>query len=286
MIVSGGTRRSTFSSRPAGQHDHAGVEAARLHARRPRPCRPARRRPSGRCPARRARRVAADVAPEAGDGPLARGGGPVERPSAPRARRAWPARRRSATGLPPKVEPWAPVGQRSISARRRTMPPSGRPEAMPLANSTTSGRTPKASAANGRPVRPTPHCTSSNTSRMPCASHRSRRPGQPGPRRRARSRPRPAPARRSWRRRWSGGACSVEQLVELGQRGRAAASSAWRARAGTQYGRVVDAGQQRLVALAVLALGRGERVAPIVRPWNAAPEGDDPGPAGDAGGPA
>ena len=74
-----------------------------------------------------------------------------------------------ATGLPPKVEPWVPFGQRSISSAPAMIPASGRPEATPLAKSTTSGATPKVSAANGRPVRPKPVCTSSNTSRIPCS---------------------------------------------------------------------------------------------------------------------
>ena len=47
---------------------------------------------------------------------------------------------------------------------------------MPLAKSTASGATPKVSAAKNLPVRPTPHWTSSNTSRIPWASQRRRRP--------------------------------------------------------------------------------------------------------------
>ena len=50
------------------------------------------------------------------------------------------------------------------------------PDATPLANRITSGVTPNVSAANGRPVRPIPHWTSSKTRSMPWWSHRSRRP--------------------------------------------------------------------------------------------------------------
>ena len=56
------------------------------------------------------------------------------------------------------------------------IPPRGSPEAMPLAKRITSGVTPNVSAANGRPVRPTPVCTSSKISRMPWRSQRSRNP--------------------------------------------------------------------------------------------------------------
>ena len=107
-----------------------------------------------------------------------------------------------ATGLPPKVEPWVPVGHRSSRRRSATMPPSGSPDAMPLANSSTSGVTPYVSAANGRPVRPTPHCTSSNTSRMPCVVAAVPQALRATPAAGRRSRPRPARARRSSPPRW------------------------------------------------------------------------------------
>ena len=45
---------------------------------------------------------------------------------------------------------------------------------MPLAIVMMSGVTPKLCAANAWPVRPKPVITSSNTSRMPCASQISR----------------------------------------------------------------------------------------------------------------
>jgi hypothetical protein len=45
------------------------------------------------------------------------------------------------TGLPPKVEPWAPLSQVSI-ASRAIMAPIGMPEPRPLAVSRMSGSTP------------------------------------------------------------------------------------------------------------------------------------------------
>ena len=81
------------------------------------------------------------------------------------------------TGLPAQVEPWLPGGQ-VMKAARAIIAPSGMPDARPLASSTTSGATPKCSAANMAPVRPMPDCTSSNTSRIPCASQMRRSPGR------------------------------------------------------------------------------------------------------------
>ena len=56
-----------------------------------------------------------------------------------------------------------------------TKAPIGMPEPSPLAVSRMSGSTPSCSQAHIFPVRPTPHCTSSATSRMPCRSQSSRR---------------------------------------------------------------------------------------------------------------
>ena len=47
-----------------------------------------------------------------------------------------------ATGLPPKVEPWVPVGQPLHQAPGGDDAAERQPDAMPLANSTTSGLTP------------------------------------------------------------------------------------------------------------------------------------------------
>ena len=61
---------------------------------------------------------------------------------------------------------------RSLTA---TAPIGCAPLVMPLAIVIRSGVTPKLCAANALPVRPKPQITSSNTSRMPCASQISRR---------------------------------------------------------------------------------------------------------------
>ena len=63
----------------------------------------------------------------------------------------------------------------SAMARVVTSAPIGMPDASPLAMVRRSGVTPKLCAANAAPVRPKPQITSSNTSRMPCASQISRR---------------------------------------------------------------------------------------------------------------
>ena len=71
------------------------------------------------------------------------------------------------TGLPPKVEACAP-GFQSITLARAIVAQSGMPEAMPLATQIMSGSIPAWSQAHHFPVRPMPHCTSSQTRRMPC----------------------------------------------------------------------------------------------------------------------
>ena len=82
-----------------------------------------------------------------------------------------------ATGLPPKVDAWLPLGQ-SITEARATIAPKGKPLAIPLARQTMSPATPQCSEANILPVRPIPLCTSSKTSKTPCSSQRRRRPGK------------------------------------------------------------------------------------------------------------
>jgi len=72
-----------------------------------------------------------------------------------------------ATGLPPKVVPCAPVGQRAMSSGDAPIADTGNPLAMPLAMAMTSGATPNVCAANHSPVRPNPVCTSSNTRSAP-----------------------------------------------------------------------------------------------------------------------
>ncbi len=78
------------------------------------------------------------------------------------------------TGLPPKVEPCEPLSQVLMDSRAM-IAPIGMPEPRPLAVSRMSGSTPSCSQAHIFPVRPTPHWTSSATSRMPCRSQSSRR---------------------------------------------------------------------------------------------------------------
>ena len=172
VIVSGGMRRSTLSSRPAGQHEQRrrrstacctaaaiGPEASSTPIMSPMP------RTSQHAGAvARARRAArtATARPR---------GGTARRGPRRRARRAWPGRPRSSTGLPPNVEPWVPSGQRSITGAGDDARRAAAPTRRPWRTARRRARTPNVSAANGRPVRPMPHCTSSNTSRMPWRSH-------------------------------------------------------------------------------------------------------------------
>src|SRR5262245_15631524 len=60
-----------------------------------------------------------------------------------------------ATGLPPNVDAWLPLGQ-FITDERATIAPSGSPLAIPLARQTISLATPQCSEANILPVRPIP----------------------------------------------------------------------------------------------------------------------------------
>ena len=77
------------------------------------------------------------------------------------------------TGFPPNVLPCAP-GDHFMTDSLAMMAPIGMPLPRPFAASSTSGSTPSCSHAHIFPVRPTPHCTSSHTSRMPWRSHSSR----------------------------------------------------------------------------------------------------------------
>ncbi len=77
------------------------------------------------------------------------------------------------TGFPPYVEPCVPIVHVIVSSFA-IMAPSGMPLAMPLPASRMSGSTPVCSTAHILPVRPMPHCTSSQTRRMPCRSQSSR----------------------------------------------------------------------------------------------------------------
>ena len=92
-----------------------------------------------------------------------------------------PSAAAQATGLPPKVPPRPEACTASISSARPVTPPSGSPPAMPLAVVTRSGTNPSYGLANHSPVRPKPVCTSSATTRIPCAAQNSatrrRKPG-------------------------------------------------------------------------------------------------------------
>ena len=157
------------------------------------------------------------------------------------------------TGLPPNVEPCVAVGQRSITCARGDDPAEGQPEAIALGEQHDVGRTPNVSAANGRPVRPMPVCTSSKTSRMPWRSHRSRSPASHATRRHDVAALAEDGLHDHRRRRWSAGACERRAA----RRARPA-SSRRRRRSATVGVGARDAAEQRLVALAVLALGRRE----------------------------
>src|SRR6266498_5678808 len=82
-----------------------------------------------------------------------------------------------AIGLPPYVLPCVPLGQ-VITDSRAMQAPSGKPEAIPLAEVIISGSTPKCSIAHHFPVRPMPLCTSSAINRMPYLSHNFRKAGK------------------------------------------------------------------------------------------------------------
>ncbi len=74
--------------------------------------------------------------------------------------------------LPCAAAPMIVSCTRSLAA---TAPMGWAPLVMPFAIVMRSGVTPKLWAANALPVRPNPVITSSNTSRMPCASQMLRR---------------------------------------------------------------------------------------------------------------
>ena len=76
------------------------------------------------------------------------------------------------TGPPPNVDPWSP-GPNARSSRAIAAP-IGSPFASAFASVNTSGVTSTPWNANHVPVRPTPVCTSSNSSRAPRSSHSRR----------------------------------------------------------------------------------------------------------------
>ena len=278
VIVSGGMRRSTFSAGPQVEHDHPLVEACPLH-----------RRGLGGIGA--ARSPIISPRPRTSSTPAQTGGAgpqPVEEQGAERR----PARRHSpspsitsrvaspaaqATGLPPKVVPWVPGGQRSKSARSAIRPPSGKPEAMPFANSRTSGATPRRGGGEHLPgaadaalhlvehqedavlVAPLAEALEPGDRRghvAALAEHRLHDHGGDGVVRRLQR----------------------EQLVERAERGLGrllgpAVAQRVRVR------RDRHAAEQGLVAGAVLALGRRERRGAERAAVEAAAEGDDAGPS-------
>ncbi len=82
-----------------------------------------------------------------------------------------------ATALPPYVPPCDPGLALAIRAAGAAIAESGKPLARPLAVVTMSGTRPSLYWwAQNFPVRPNPVWISSNTSRIPCRSARSRRP--------------------------------------------------------------------------------------------------------------
>ena len=79
-----------------------------------------------------------------------------------------------ATGLPPNVLAWSPGSNATGSSSATSSAPIGKPLASPFASVTASGFVPRRCHAKKLPVRPTPVCTSSNTSKAPCSSAMSR----------------------------------------------------------------------------------------------------------------
>mmetsp|Transcript_16513 Transcript_16513/g.41203 ORF Transcript_16513/g.41203 Transcript_16513/m.41203 type:complete len:213 (-) Transcript_16513:785-1423(-) len=82
------------------------------------------------------------------------------------------------SGLPANVEPWSPGRITSATCCFMSTAPMGRPPASGLASVIMSGATPYSSWPHSLPVRPSPHCTSSNTSSAPASSHSLRRPAR------------------------------------------------------------------------------------------------------------
>src|SRR5687768_4538088 len=80
-------------------------------------------------------------------------------------------------GFPPNVFPCTPLGH-VITDSRAIQAPSGRPDAIPLADVMISGSTPKCSIAHHLPVRPMPLCTSSAINMIPYLSHNLRSAGK------------------------------------------------------------------------------------------------------------
>ena len=70
----------------------------------------------------------------------------------------------SASGCPPKVDPWSPGPKAAATSARAQQAPTGMPLPSALAIVTTSGSSPWAWKANQCPVRPRPVCTSSSMS--------------------------------------------------------------------------------------------------------------------------
>ena len=68
----------------------------------------------------------------------------------------------SASGCPPKVEPWSPGPNAAATSARAQQAPTGMPLPSALAMVTTSGSNPWAWKANQWPVRPSPVWISSS----------------------------------------------------------------------------------------------------------------------------
>ena len=179
VIVSGGISRSTFSSRAAREHDDALVEAALLHrvaavalsasstpiiSPTPRTSTHAGRRRAAR------RRSRASARSPSGDGPLVEA---LVLEHVERGERGRTRHRVAAEGASRGCR----VGQRSMSGAPAMIPPSGSPEATPLANSTTSGVTPKR-LGRERPAGAADAATAPRRTPAGCraSSQRSRRP--------------------------------------------------------------------------------------------------------------
>src|SRR6266852_33318 len=82
----------------------------------------------------------------------------------------------TASGLPPKVEPWLPATMPIAAFSVARQAPIGMPLPSAFATAITSGATPAHSWANNLPVRPMPDCTSSYTRTRPYSSQTARNP--------------------------------------------------------------------------------------------------------------
>ena len=178
-------------------------------------------------------------------------------------------RGRARDRFPPYVDPWVPAVH-VIRSSCAIIAPSGMPLAIPLPARRMSGSTPKCSTAHIFPVRPIPDCTSSQTSRIPCRSQRSRRAREPAVGRHDVATLAEDRLHDDRRHLGRGDEPLHQEALDVVIVGEPLGSRAGRepdvaavAVVGVQHAR-----QQRTEPGSVRGLRRGQRHAPYDRPWN------------------